>query len=240
MSCDLALFDIKRLGEMALAATLVIVGIGFKRSTEQIYHSSSNSGLKNTLILTGIGLYISGLVLIGINLNRLIPEYRQIFWPALAGIALSEILADFLDFPKLVVDFLYAGSWLALGYVVSSHLESGYRYIGFLASGLAIFANFFALPYQRKHGIVDGIGLPSYLLAWSVIAIVVSIPSATDIEQKGWDCLPIVKQSVPQLSDVIDELQCAYNKGCFKGVEKVDAVELGKILFCAENNGCFK
>jgi len=240
MSCDLAIFDIKRLGEMALAATLVVVGIGLKKSTDQIYHSSSNSGLKNTLSLAGVGLYLSGLTLVGINLNRLMPEYRKVFWPALTGIAISEILVEFLDFPRQFVDLLYAGSWIALGYAVSSHLETGYRYIGFLASGLAIFANFFALPYQREHGIVDGIGLPAYLLAWSVIAVIVSIPSASDIEEKGWNCLPVVKQAVPQLGGFIDELQCAYQKGCFKDVGKVDAIEIGKILFCAESKGCFK
>lgn len=240
MSCDLALFDIRILGEMALAATLVITGIGFKRSTEQVYHSSSNSGMKNALILTGIGLYACGLALIGINLDRLVPENRQILWPSLIGILMSEISADFFNVPRFISDFLYAGSWLMLGYIASSHLESGYRYVGFLASGLAMFANFFALPYQRTHGIVDGIGLPSYLLAWSIIAILVSIPNANDIEEKGWGCLPMIKKSVPQLSDVLDELQCAYKKGCFKGVDKLDAVKLGKIFLCTESNGCFK
>jgi len=240
MSCDLAIFDIKRLGEMALAATLVIVGIGLKRSTDQIFDKSNSSGLKNTMSLVGIGLYISGLALVGINLNHLMPEYRHVFWPALSGIALSELVADFTEVPKLLVDLVYAGSWLALGFVVSSHLNKEYRYVGFLASALALFANFFALPYQRSHGIVDGIGLPLYLLAWSVIAVIVAIPGAKDIEVKGMECLPLIKQAVPQAAGLIDDFQCAVDSGCLKGVTKFDATALGKLAFCMSSKGCFK
>lgn len=238
MSCDLGIFDIRKLSEMALAATLVIAGIVFKRSTAQIYQSDSTSGLKRLLELSGVGLYVAGLGLIGHNLHQIMPENKKIFVPALVGIALSEIVGDLFDVPALAIDFIFSTSWLALGYVVSSHLAGGYRWIGMAAALISLVANQFVLPYQRKHKIVDGFGLPLYLLAWSIVAIVISIPSLEDLKVKGWECLPFIKANVPELSGAIGDFQCAEEKGCFKGVGKLDATELGKIASCAFSKGC--
>ena len=73
--------------------------------------------------------------------------------------------------PPMVFPLIFALSWIILGLGSGNHLLGNKKYIGLLASLLVLLSMMKILPYQRKNKIIDGPGLPLFVIAWVILIL---------------------------------------------------------------------
>jgi lipid-A-disaccharide synthase-like uncharacterized protein len=69
----------------------------------------------------------------------------------------------------MMFPIIFAASWIALGLLVGNHLPGKFKYMGLLASILVLISMMKMLPFQRKNNIIDGPGMPTFVIAWVII-----------------------------------------------------------------------
>ena len=73
--------------------------------------------------------------------------------------------------PPMVFPLIFALSWIILGFNVGNHLSGNQKYIGLFASFLVLLSMMHMLPFQRINNIVDGPGMPLFVIAWVIFII---------------------------------------------------------------------
>jgi hypothetical protein len=159
--------------ETSIAALLVIFGVVIKNSFEQL-------GMPNHIIgkPLGMGLFILGWIYTAyiLSVNK---SNKLLFGLSSVGIVMSVMMMKHYmeqkQSPPMVFPLIFAGSWIVLGLMVGNHLGGTMKYLGLIASLLVLISMMNLLPFQRKNNIVDGPGMPLFVIAWFIIIILNSI-----------------------------------------------------------------
>jgi hypothetical protein len=151
----------------SVAALLVIFGVIVKNSSEQM--KMANHPIAKPL---GMGLFILGWIYTAYVLS-LYKQNKLVFIVPCLAIAGSVFMMKHhmakKEPPPMVYPIIFILSWLALGFNVGNHLTGKMKYLGLLASVLVLISMLKLLPAQRKDCIVDGPGMPLFVIAWAII-----------------------------------------------------------------------
>jgi lipid-A-disaccharide synthase-like uncharacterized protein len=151
----------------SLAAALVVFGVVIKNSFEQM-------GTPNHMIgkPLGMGLFLLGWVYTAYILSKN-KSNKHIFILSSVGIALSVMMMKQYmgkkQTPPMIFPVIFAVSWIVLGLMTSNHLPGNLKYVGLMASLLVLVSMMKILPFQRKNSIVDGPGMPLFVMAWVIL-----------------------------------------------------------------------
>jgi hypothetical protein len=94
--------------------------------------------------------------------------------PSLAILGSVMVMKQFMTkgkMPPMAFPAIFAIAWIVLGWNVGGHLTGWMKYLGLVASALVIGSMMGLLPMQRKAGVVDGPGMPMFVLAWVIITL---------------------------------------------------------------------
>ena len=153
--------------ETSIAALLVIFGVVTKNSFEQLGMPNHPIGKPLGMLLFVVGWIYTAYVL---SINK---PNKALFVLASLGIVIAVVMMkQFMEkkqVPPMAFPLIFAISWLILGYMSGNHLSGNIKYSGLLASLLVLVSMMKILPFQRKHNIVDGPGLPLFVIAWVII-----------------------------------------------------------------------
>jgi len=155
--------------ETSISSLLVIFGVVTKNSLEQL-------GMANHPIWKIIGMlfFIVGWIYTAyiLSFNK---SYKIVYVLASAGILLSVMAMKHYmmkkQSPPMIFPIVFAISWIVLGFMVGNHLPGNMKYAGLIASFLVLLSMMKLLPAQRKHDIVDGPGMPLFVIAWVIIIL---------------------------------------------------------------------
>ena len=125
--------------------------------------------------MIGMALFASGWALTGYSLgyekeNKLINFYL----PCAAILGSVMMMKKYMSqgkSPPMMFPLIFAGAWAFLGYNTGNHLEGDMQYGGLVAAGLVLLSMMVTLPFQRKHNIVDGPGMPFFVIAWGILIL---------------------------------------------------------------------
>jgi hypothetical protein len=151
----------------SIAALLVVFGVVIKNSFEQI-------GKPNHIIgkPLGMGLFVLGWIYTAHILSKNKPD-KHMFILSSAGIAFAVLMMKYYmgkkQTPPMIFPLIFAASWIILGLMVSNHLPGNLKYVGLIASALVLLSMMKILPFQRKNGVIDGPGMPLFVIAWVII-----------------------------------------------------------------------
>jgi hypothetical protein len=153
--------------QTSIASLLVIFGVVIKNSFEQM-------GIPNHYIgkPLGMGLFVLGWIYTAYILSINKPN-KLLFVLASVGITIAVVMMkqymEKKQTPPMIFPLLFAISWIGLGYMVGNHLSGNIKYAGLLASLFVLISMMNILPFQRKNMIVDGPGMPLFVIAWVII-----------------------------------------------------------------------
>lgn len=205
MVCNLVVYDLKNTRNMFFATILILLGVLFKT----FYTSSPVSN--QPFLFIGITLYVVGWMYVGYNLQSSMPDTAQIIWSAIAVIVATSIAYNVTTSQPLQYGSLgfYSAAWLTLGYIITNHLDGTSKYLGLIASVLAIgSAAFLNTPF----------GISGYTAALGVITLVYGLPTIASIEQDLPDCIDTVLGKIPALKGYETEINCLITSGCFNKI----------------------
>jgi hypothetical protein len=162
--------------QSTFASLLVIFGVVTKNSFEQMGQPDHPIAQPIGMTLFVIGwLYVAYVLSIGKN-------KALFFIPALLilGSVLmmkkhmndnqqsEEQIGAPVEVP-MVYPATFALAWLVLGFAVGNHLSGAMKYLGLLATLFVLVSMMNMLPYQRENCVVDGPGMPLFVIAWGII-----------------------------------------------------------------------
>lgn len=155
----------------AVGALLVISGVVIKNSLEQLgmdNHYAKYAGMFAFILGWAIVAYstsISDSGKISANAKTLI-----VFGCAgvIAGsvMMMKKLMSEGKEVSK-VYPALFAGAWLILGYMSGTTMNM--KIVGVLAAISVLVSMMVVLPWQRKHSVVDGPGMPLFVLGWVML-----------------------------------------------------------------------
>lgn len=153
----------------SLSALMVIAGVVIKNSGNKL-------GLKDHKIVKPLAmfLFIGGWLYAAYALSlgrqdRLLTVLASL---AIVGsVTFMKLCMDEGKEPGKMLPVIFAIAWIALGYAVSEHLPGMARYYGLVASALVLGSMMVALPYERKQCLVDGPGMPMFVIAWFIMIV---------------------------------------------------------------------
>ena len=155
--------------ETSIASCLVIFGVVIKNSFEQM--GVPNHPIGNPL---GMLLFVSGWIYTAYILSIKKQNKFAFILPSIGIVASVVMMKQYMvnkQTPPMVFPLIFAASWIILGLMVGNHLQGNMKYIGLIASALALVSMMNILPFQRKNNIVDGPGMPLFVIAWGIIVI---------------------------------------------------------------------
>lgn len=159
--------------QTTLASLLVIFGVVTKNSFEQLGQPEHPIAQPVGLTLFVVGwLYVAYILSVGKN-------KALFFIPAL--LILGSVLMmkqhmkknkeseeEVVEMP-MIYPAVFALSWLVIGFAVGNHLSGAMKYLGLLATVFVLVSMMNMLPYQRENCVVDGPGMPLFVIAWGLI-----------------------------------------------------------------------
>jgi hypothetical protein len=156
--------------QTTIAALMIIFGVVTKNSLEQF-------GMPNHIIgkPIGMGLFILGWIYMAyvLSLNK---QNKFLFIMPSVGILISVMMMKTYmmkkQTPPMIFPIIFAISWLVLGLFIGNHLSGNQKYIGLIASLLALVSMMKILPFQRENNIVDGPGMPLFVIAFIIIVFI--------------------------------------------------------------------
>ena len=151
----------------SIAALLVIAGVVTKNSLEQMKMADHPIGTP-----LGIGLFVVGWLYTACALSLYRQEKALIVLSSLAILASVLMMKQYMkrkQSPPLMFPVIFAIAWLVLGFSVSNHLSGNMKYVGLLASACVLASMMVMLPFQRKNNVVDGPGMPLFVIAWVIL-----------------------------------------------------------------------
>jgi hypothetical protein len=153
--------------ETSIAAMLVIFGVVIKNSLEQFGIPNHSIGKPIGMLYFVIGWIYTAYIL---SVNK---SNKLIFVLASAGILLSVMMMKQYmakkQTPPMAFPAIFAISWIVLGLMTGNHLSGNMKYFGLVASALVLASMMKILPFQRKNKIIDGPGMPLFVMAWVIL-----------------------------------------------------------------------
>jgi hypothetical protein len=156
--------------ETSIAALFVILGVVIKNSIEQL-------GAPNHPIGAPLGMmfFVLGWIYTAYILSVQKPN-KMLFVLASAGVLFSVIIMKkFMSknkTPPMIFPTIFSISWIALGLLAGNHLSGSMKYVGLVASVLVLLSMLMVLPMQRKKKVIDGPGMPMFVIAWVILVFV--------------------------------------------------------------------
>lgn len=191
MNCPLAITDLNVLAKLLVASIFIVVGTRYPI------------------------LYIIGWLFMGYNLWILMPDDKEIFWPAILGIIVASFIKN-----KYVSIGLYMSSWIALGYITSNKIFAGV--IGLFAVTSYFFIN-------------NPFGLAGQTASLMLFSFIFSVPTMSTITD---DLAPCVFDKIPQLKPYSQEIECVIKSGCFSKLLKMPQDEAAKLKVLSDAIQC--
>ncbi|GAG91878.1 unnamed protein product, partial [marine sediment metagenome] len=144
------------------AAILVIFGVVIKNSFEQMKMPNHPVGKPLGMALFTLGWIYTAYIL---SYKR---KNKALFVLSSLGVLVAVMaMKEYMSKKKAVPMFfpiLFAVSWIALGYGVGQQLTGNMKHFGLLASLLVLISMMRMLPTQRAGCIVDGPGMPLFVI----------------------------------------------------------------------------
>jgi len=164
----------KKFTLLSLGALLVIAGVVLKNTSEQL-------GEPNHPVAKPLGMvaFIVGWLVVAYSValtrenklpfnNRTLMAFGTTFGIIYAVMQMKKYMVAGAT-PPMVFPALFAGSWLLLGYVTGN--LNGTSGIGLLAAILVLLSMMVSLPWQRKKKVIDGPGMPLFVIGWILLAL---------------------------------------------------------------------
>ena len=160
----------------ALGATAVVSGVVVKNTYEQLGDANNEIAMP-----IGMALFVLGWVFTAYNTaSGRSPLYASLCAGASIGILgvvmyMKHLMKKGKKVP-MILPIVFGVLWIVLGYSVASHLHQlNYKVLGVLAGVCVILSMLVVLPWQRKKGVVDGAGMPLFVLAWAIVCYLNSL-----------------------------------------------------------------
>jgi hypothetical protein len=156
---------------LAIAATAIVGGVVSKNSAEQM-------GQPNHPVMEPLGwiLFFGGWIYLAFISGQHTSKF-PLYWFASAGVMASVYFMkramEQYQTPNMVFPAMFVLSWLGLGWLAGMRHSGMLKYAGLISAALVIMSMMWALPEQRGRCIVDGPGMPMFVIAW-VIYIMLS------------------------------------------------------------------
>lgn len=159
----------------SIGALLVIAGVVLKNSLEQLDMEDGKNLESAGMISFIIGWLIIAYAISLDKSGRLSanPKTLIVFMSALGIVIAVMQMKKFMGekkTPPMVYPAVFVIAWLVLGYMAGSNFSMSM--LGVFAAVLVLISMMLALPWQRKNCIVDGPGLPLFVIGWVVLIFV--------------------------------------------------------------------
>lgn len=141
-----------------LGAILVITGVILKNSFEQLKMASHPVGKYGGLFSFVLGWSMVAWYLAQQQSDR---NKQQIIYVSALAIVLA-VLGMKQNIGMTWLPAVFALAWLTLGFTVNS-------FQGLIGALSVLISMMLALPWQRKNCVVDGPGLPLFILGWILV-----------------------------------------------------------------------
>lgn len=160
--------------QSALGAILVIFGVVLKNSMEQLKMGDSKLGV--LAFVAGWVLFANAVATsannqatsrggFGTDINVLLPYVAgaAIVFSVFSMKMVKKGTGSMADKQKRMLPYLagFVVGWILLGYSLNA-----YRLLSAISVGIVLLSMIFFLPKQRKNCVVDGPGLPLFVLGW--------------------------------------------------------------------------
>lgn len=154
---------------LAIGASMVTAGVVVKNSCEQMGNPHPAWGSRYigpTLFVVGwlvvAHLIASKLSPVGYNRNAML------VYGSVAGILLS---ANYIhkNHRNKMHSIVCAASWLILGYMAGTSDRA--RKLGIAAAISVLLSMMVAMPWQRANNVVDGPGMPLFVIGWVLLIL---------------------------------------------------------------------
>ena len=161
--------DTNLLIQTSIASCLVIFGVVTKNSFEQLGFPNHPIGKP-----VGMGMFVIGWIYVAYILSINKPNKLMVILPSIGIVIAVMMIKQYMvkkQTPPMVFPLIFAISWIILGLHVGNHLSGNQKYIGLFASLLVLLSMMHILPFQRTNNIVDGPGMPLFVIAWVIFII---------------------------------------------------------------------
>jgi hypothetical protein len=161
--------DTNLLIQTSIASCLVIFGVVTKNSSEQLGFPNHPIGKP-----VGMGMFIMGWIYVAYILSINKPNKLMFILPSVGIVIAVMMMKTYMvkkQTPPVMFPLIFALSWIILGLNVGNHLSGNQKYIGIFASLLVLLSMMKILPYQRTNNVVDGPGMPMFVIAWVILSI---------------------------------------------------------------------
>jgi hypothetical protein len=161
--------DTNLLIQTSIASCLVIFGVVTKNSFEQLGFPNHPIGKP-----VGMGMFVIGWIYVAYILSINKPNKLMVILPSIGIVIAVMMMKQYMvkkQTPPMVFPLIFAISWIILGLHVGNHLSGNQKYIGLFASLLVLLSMMHILPFQRTNNIVDGPGMPLFVIAWVIFIL---------------------------------------------------------------------
>lgn len=159
--------DNKLLMKSTLASLSVIFGVVIKNSIEQLKIPNHPIGKP-----VGMGLFVAGWLYVAYVFSLRRRNKMWIVLPSFAILGAVMMMKQAMmkgNNPHPIFPAIFAISWLIFGFTTGSHLSGNIKYFGLVASILIMFSMMILLPKQREQCVVDGPGMPFFVIGWGIL-----------------------------------------------------------------------
>ena len=174
MAASSYLVNTERLTWSAVAAWIVILGVILKNGIEQAGWG------KMPAMASGLPVFVIGWILVAVALSKGkkgLPGHQAGIWLSSLAILATAIASGVImsqgERPHLALPIIFGLAWLALGWLAGNTILGSVA--GLLGGAAVIFSMVFLLPLQRDYCVVDGPGMPLFVLGWTLVVFAHSI-----------------------------------------------------------------
>lgn len=157
----------------SLSALMIIGGIVLKNSSAKLGFKD-HKNVKQLSMFLFIGGWLYASYALSVNRQDCLPIIMASF-VIVATVTFMKTHMDQGNEPSKTLSGIFILAWIALGYSIGNHLNGNLKYCGLGASALVLGSMMVALPYERKQCLVDGPGMPMFVIAWGIIIILNSM-----------------------------------------------------------------
>lgn len=154
-----------------IAALLITCGVVIMNYIEQ------TSIVNNIYKMISILFFIGGWIYLAFILAKNREDfYKRVIAFTSLGIIISTIsvkyfISEFKE-PPLIFPALFALCWLILGYYNAESLDINHKLISILGATCILISIIISLQLKRNNCIVDGPGMPLFLLGWGIVIFI--------------------------------------------------------------------
>lgn len=180
--------DVKpmKIKEVLLPAAAVVTGVALKMSVKNFPNPTAE--ILEYAPMAGVLMFCSGWAGVaramtfknGIYQNNVKSQIIlvSITFILVAVLGMQSNYSSIPDSWRKLLPLVFGLGWLGLGFGASrkegqaNKKSNSAEYIGLTAGALVIASMLFMLPWQRKYNMVDGLGLPVFVVAWFALSYV--------------------------------------------------------------------